>query len=951
MLQQIPVNRQPSNYYYCQYPYIPQYQPYFSYQQQVYLPSPYSYPQICFATPFLPPTGQLTNQTITSHNLIADALQKTIEIIARIQQKKHTIFICGGFINYILRNLKNLKIQHNQVMQTICTIQNFQDIQGLLENNKPLSNEIADIDLKSNISETALHEILAEMKKTSPEYNYEKFSLEYNKKLYRIFLGISIPIDLTLIDTTNPCELYQYNPKISPVEQFYGFIDRENFQEIRFFTPALNAFKQLRTEKLYDIDIPQQSFLEDPKRIFRAIYMRTRDSLQFSVSVETAFRHPSSIAAINKLKTEELISQLNKLLKRQRANHHAKLMENYGILNVLFPGLVFTENRKWLSIWFYKMLEENVDKLNKNYGSLSSILSIFVVCSYFAQCTDEKIGLMPPFITNIKTYKINIDAIKPYAPLLWNYIQQTDLIDNFQICCEAYNKTYPKLEPTLAETPISYSSQTTELNCSTSCSALVLSPASCDKLPEPDIKETTTAFPIITPPKLPTMGFFKNIRDCELVIRNNAAAQAKIKISKIKTTITKKKLIEPLKAQHTSSVSTKIATALNSTKALSNSSTSTSSSSSNKAQQPQNSGSALFKAPISPLTLLIHDPQTPASTIVNYVVDIHHESEISDIENNPLLLSIIINNIRFPKYIGCALIILVTWFKIKKPNLYQELVSPQSDPAQQFKLLEIIISIAKDFNEWQVAALAFSTFQQITDKLREYIAYGKISPLDKEEFITTAALINFHNIEHNNFLHTALALSHTVGIFDQIIEDLKAKLPPSKILELLNEKNRKTDLAIISCTSKELTTQLQKRNSYNVYLLFYLTDQKKWYFFGGPSSGICDYMENIPNLKKTQILLDKLTPENITYGLRDNLAQNFAQAMHQPNVTPLEAANILQIRIIASANNPMPTDKQIKIAKIKAQHLQNLATWCEKQIKQTSFLCNNNNSSSSSKTI
>jgi hypothetical protein len=169
----------------------------------------------------------------------------------------------------------------------------------------------------------------------------------------------------------------------------------------------------------------------------------------------------------------------------------------------------------------------------------------------------------------------------------------------------------------------------------------------------------------------------------------------------------------------------------------------------------------------------------------------------------------------------------------------------------------------------------------------------------------------------------------------------------------LHEKNKRgNDLIIITCSANELSSKIDTLcGSYpDKFFLFYLADEKKWYFTGSvlARSGKCNgakrcYVEEIASLKETYAVLKKLTPIKITYEFRQDLLQAFSASMSRPYESTLEVAKYFLDAESLKVEIPELTTAELTLFKTKAQHVRDLQRWCENQTTQLPSPSNSSN--------
>lgn len=120
-------------------------------------------------------------------------------------------------------------------------------------------------------------------------------------------------------------------------------LNEAHFGELIDFFGALQDIKEKTIRVLHSL-----SFVEDPTRIFRAIRFEQRLSFQLDKHTQNLIRNAVKMGFLEKLSGGRIFAELLLILKENDPASILKRLGEYGLLRIINPNLVFTQDRATL---------------------------------------------------------------------------------------------------------------------------------------------------------------------------------------------------------------------------------------------------------------------------------------------------------------------------------------------------------------------------------------------------------------------------------------------------------------------------------------------------------------------------------------------------------------------------------------------------------------------------
>ncbi|NIO05830.1 MAG: CBS domain-containing protein [Proteobacteria bacterium] len=117
-------------------------------------------------------------------------------------------------------------------------------------------------------------------------------------------------------------------------------LNEVQFGELIDFFGALQDVKEKTIRVLHSL-----SFVEDPTRIFRAFRFEQRLDFQLGKHTQNLLRNAVKMGFLEKLSGGRIFAELLQILKENDPARVLKRLEEYGLLRIINPNLVFTQDR------------------------------------------------------------------------------------------------------------------------------------------------------------------------------------------------------------------------------------------------------------------------------------------------------------------------------------------------------------------------------------------------------------------------------------------------------------------------------------------------------------------------------------------------------------------------------------------------------------------------------
>ncbi len=111
-------------------------------------------------------------------------------------------------------------------------------------------------------------------------------------------------------------------------------LDKDNFGE---FIDPLNGMEDLKNRIIRTPLPPDQTFIDDPLRMMRAIRFATQ--LQFEIHPETWQSIKKNATRVKIISAERVIDELNKIILAEKPSIGFKLLFDCGLLDIIFPQM------------------------------------------------------------------------------------------------------------------------------------------------------------------------------------------------------------------------------------------------------------------------------------------------------------------------------------------------------------------------------------------------------------------------------------------------------------------------------------------------------------------------------------------------------------------------------------------------------------------------------------
>ncbi len=117
-------------------------------------------------------------------------------------------------------------------------------------------------------------------------------------------------------------------------------LNEAHFGELIDFFGALQDVKEKTIRVLHSL-----SFVEDPTRIFRAFRFEQRLDFQLGKHTQNLLRNAVKMGFLEKLSGGRIFAEVLQILKENNPARVLKRLEEYGLLRIINPNLVFTQDR------------------------------------------------------------------------------------------------------------------------------------------------------------------------------------------------------------------------------------------------------------------------------------------------------------------------------------------------------------------------------------------------------------------------------------------------------------------------------------------------------------------------------------------------------------------------------------------------------------------------------
>ena len=160
-------------------------------------------------------------------------------------------------------------------------------------------------------------------------------------------------------------------------------------QEVIDYVGGLSAIKKRSVDM---IGVPKQRLIEDPVRILRAIRFRAKTQFTIEPSLELAIRENANL--LKKASADRLLIEVTKLFYHGHGVQSWHLLKEYGIINILFPGMAKLDEKKHAH--HLQFIERSLQSTDKRYqtGQYLSTGYLFAVLLWplFMERLQEKKG-------------------------------------------------------------------------------------------------------------------------------------------------------------------------------------------------------------------------------------------------------------------------------------------------------------------------------------------------------------------------------------------------------------------------------------------------------------------------------------------------------------------------------------------------------------------------------
>lgn len=159
--------------------------------------------------------------------------------------------------------------------------------------------------------------------------------------------------------------------------------------EVIDYVGGLAAIKKRCVEM---IGIPKQRLVEDPVRILRAIRFKAKTQFTIEPGLERAIRENAEL--LKKASSERLLIEVTKLFYHGHGVQSWHLLKEYGVINILFPGMAKLDEKKHAH--HLQFIERSLQSTDKRYhtGQYLSTGYLFAVLLWplFIERLHEKKG-------------------------------------------------------------------------------------------------------------------------------------------------------------------------------------------------------------------------------------------------------------------------------------------------------------------------------------------------------------------------------------------------------------------------------------------------------------------------------------------------------------------------------------------------------------------------------